>query len=338
MTVDQIASLCPWLQRLAHLGVDLANVLHRVGLLPTAEQQAPVAFTTGQYFALWAAIEAVSGDSLIGLRIGGAIRPDQLDPASIAALHSSTFREAMTRLARYMRLSCAETIRMVPVEGNTRISLQWTWAKGQTPNSLKDAAFANAHLLLRCGTGKDLAPQRIDLMEPRADLQRYARHFGCEVRVGAPHDALVYASQTLDERFVTSNPALIAALLPGLDMQLAAVVPQPLDQQVKAVLTKMMRGERPSMEAVAHQLCLSPRTLQRRLTDAQTSYQAILDAVRLDTACKLLGHTALEPGEIAFYLGFEEVNSFLRAFNKWQGMTPTQWRAQASIAPPVLTA
>lgn len=244
----------------------------------------------------------------------------------------------MARLARYKQLSCPETIRVVTVGASTRISFQWTWAKGPTPNSLIDAVFANTHLLLRSGTGKDLAPQRIELMRPRADLQRYAKHFACEVFVGASHDALVYASQTLDERFVTSNPALIAALLPGLDMQLATVLPQPLDQQVKAVLTKMMRGQRPSIEAVARQLCLSPRTLQRRLSDAQTSYQAILDAVRLDTACKLLGHTALEPGEIAFYLGFEETNSFLRAFNKWQGMTPTQWRAQASIAPPVLTA
>ena len=101
------------------------------------------------------------------------------------------------------------------------------------------------------------------------------------------------------------------------------------DLQVKAVLIQMMSGERPSMEAVARRLCLSPSTLQRRLSQAHTSYQKILDAVRLDTACKLLGRTQMAPGEIAFCLGFEEVNSFQRAFHKWQGMTPTQWRARA---------
>ena len=137
----------------------------------------------------------------------------------------------------------------------------------------------------------------------------------------------------MNERFITGNADLIAALLPGLDLQLDAISPQSLDQQVKAVLTEMMRGERPSMEAVARQLLLSPRTLQRRLTEAHTSYQNILDTVRQDLACKLLSRASMEPGEIAFYLGFEEVNSFHRAFFKWLGMTPTQWRTQASINP-----
>ncbi|WP_295957218.1 hypothetical protein [Rhodoferax sp.] len=76
----------------------------------------------------------------------------------------------------------------------------------------------------------------------------------------------------------------MAALLPGLDQQLDAAAPQALDQQVKSVLAQMMHGERPSIEATARHLCLSPRTLQRRLTEMHTSYQPILDEVRLDVA------------------------------------------------------
>lgn len=332
MTADHIPLSGQALTRLALLGLDVDQVLRHASISPTLRHQAKVSLTTRQYFALWTAVEVVSGDELIGLRLGGEVCPDQFDPASFAALHSNTFGEALDRLARYKRLSCPETIRVASDGDTTRISFHWLRAKDPVPSTLIDAAFANINVLLRYGTGKAIAPLRIERTQLlRGSIQRYTDHFGCEVCVGAELDALVYSRATLDERFVTRNLDLITALLPGLEMQLAAASPPSFDLQVKAVLTQMMRGERPSIEAVARKLCLSPRTMQRRLTEAQTSYQSILDAVRLDTACKLLEHTDMEPGEIAFYLGFEEVNSFQRAFHKWQGMTPTQWRTQTSI-------
>ena len=333
MVADRIPLFGPGLTRLAQLGLDVDQILRQAGISPTLRHQTKVSLTTRQYFDLWTAIGAVSGDALIGLRIGGEARTDQFDPASFAALHSSTFGEALERLARYKRLTCPETICVEPDGDLTRISFHWLWVQDLAPHALTDSGFANINLLLRSGTGKSIAPLRIELAYLRSDVQRYADYFNCEVRAGADHDVLVYASATLNERFVTGNADLIAALLPGLDLQLDATSPQSLDQQVKAVLTEMMRGERPSMEAVARRLLLSPRTLQRRLTEAHTSYQSILDTVRQDMACKLLSRTSMEPSEIAFYLGFEEANSFQRAFCKWQGMTPTQWRAQESINP-----
>lgn len=332
MAADRIPLFGPGLTRLSQLGLDIDQVLRQAGISPTLRYQAKQSLTTQQYFAIWTAIEAVSGDTLIGLRIGGEARTDQFDPASFAALHSSNFGEALQRLARYKRLTCPEAIRVEPEGDTTRISFHWLWARGLAPHALTDSGFANIQLILRNGTGSASAPLRIELSHLRgsaqSDARRYSDYFDCEVVVGADHDALVYPSATLNERFITGNADLMAALLPGLDLQLEAAAPQSLDAQVKAVLTEMMRGERPSMEAVARHLLLSPRTLQRRLAEAHTSYQSILDAVRQDTACKLLGHTSMEPGGIAFYLGFEEVNSFQRAFHKWQGMTPTQWRAK----------
>ena len=79
-------------------------------------------------------------------------------------------------------------------------------------------------------------------------------------------------------------------------------------------------------------LCVSPRTLERRLEESGTTYQQLLDEVRQDTACKLLAATDLESGEIAFLLGFEELNSFTRAFHDWEGATPMRWRA-ANVVP-----
>ncbi len=80
---------------------------------------------------------------------------------------------------------------------------------------------------------------------------------------------------------------------------------------------------------MARELGLSPRTLQRRLTEAGTSYQRVLDQVRQQAARRLLEATDLDASEIAFFLGFEELNSFTRAFHGWEGTTPGRWRADA---------
>jgi AraC-like DNA-binding protein len=71
---------------------------------------------------------------------------------------------------------------------------------------------------------------------------------------------------------------------------------------------------------------MSSRTLQRRLEELGTSYQRLLDDVRRDTARRLLVDTDLDAGEVAFFLGFEELNSFTRAFHAWEGVTPSRWR------------
>jgi len=96
------------------------------------------------------------------------------------------------------------------------------------------------------------------------------------------------------------------------------------------VLSRGMRGGHLRMAQVADALHLSPRTLQRRLGDAGTSYQQLLDQVRHHLARRLLDATDLDVGEIAFLLGFEELNSFNRAFRQWEGATPARWRTAVS--------
>jgi AraC-like DNA-binding protein len=66
--------------------------------------------------------------------------------------------------------------------------------------------------------------------------------------------------------------------------------------------------------------------MQRRLAEQETSYQKLLDGVRDETARRLLADTDLDVGEIAFLLGFDELNSFSRRFHAWQGATPAWWR------------
>ena len=98
---------------------------------------------------------------------------------------------------------------------------------------------------------------------------------------------------------------------------------------VRSTLAQRICGERPAVAKVAKALRMSPRTLQRRLGELGTSYQEVLDDVRRRSARRLLANTDLATSEVAFLLGFEEMNSFTRAFHTWEGTSPAQWRATA---------
>jgi AraC-like DNA-binding protein len=92
-----------------------------------------------------------------------------------------------------------------------------------------------------------------------------------------------------------------------------------------------MAGKRPTLEDVAKELGLGARTLQRRLTDAGLSFQQLVEDTRRELARHFLKQRAVELNETAFLLGFEDANSFFRAFQIWEGISPGEWRARQAI-------
>jgi AraC-like DNA-binding protein len=103
----------------------------------------------------------------------------------------------------------------------------------------------------------------------------------------------------------------------------------------RALLPRIAQGDT-EIEAVARSLATSVRSLQRRLSAAGTSYQEILDSTRREAAVRYLGDRALSISEVAYLLGYSEPAAFHRAFKRWHGTTPQEFRqGQAAVADPV---
>jgi AraC-like DNA-binding protein len=315
------------LERLAAVGVDVAGVLQHARL-SRSQLAARARLTTREFFAFWRAVEQAAGTRDLGLRLGSEASPHQLDVASLAALHAPNLGEALKKLARYKRLVCPEEIAIEIADGEARIRFHWILAEEQVPLLIVDGAFATVVAIARRGTGRPIAPRRVELTRRRANEATLARHFGCEIHFDAPLDRLVLEERALAEPFVTHNEDLLAVMLPGLEAAVneRGAAPTVADD-VRMILGRCMDGERPTVEKIAQEMRMSPRTLQRRLEDAGTTYQELLDDVRRQSARRLLANTDLDAGEVAFLLGFEELNSFTRAFHAWEGTTPTRWRA-----------
>jgi AraC-like DNA-binding protein len=317
------------LDRLTSLGVDVARVLGHAGIARSRFQAARAKLSVQEFFAFWRALETVSERGDLGLRIGTRVEPHQLDVASLAAIHSDNLDDALAKFGRYKRLVCGEQISLETAEAEARISFHWTHVADALPLLLVDTTFASLVTLASHGIGAKVTPRRVELARRRAHAEVLEQAFACAVHFDAPVDQLVLDEALLKRPFVTRNADIVAMLVPSLETALAeSVAARSMADDVRVALGRRMKGERPNVHDIARELGVSPRTLQRRLGELGTSYQALLDEVRRDASRRLLAGTDLDAGEIAFLLGFEELNSFSRAFHAWEGATPLRWRAE----------
>jgi len=320
--------------RLEAAGLDVDAVLRKAKLARSRFNVARPQGTTAEFFALWRAVEACGADPSLGLRLGVKALTDEENVVALAALHSATLGEGLQKLARYKRLVCPERITIEMKAGEARLSLEWLFADEDPPTLLTDLVFSGLVNLAQHGTKTEVRPLRLELRRRRAHEALLRRHFRCELRFDAPEDRLVFDEAALALPMVNRNAQLLAVLVPGLELAIAQEErARTLADDVRLALGESMCGDRPAITKVARSLGMSARTMQRRLEELGTTYQDVLDEVRHRLARRLLANTDLGLGEVAFLLGFEEVNSFSRAFHGWESTTPAKWRAAKGEAP-----
>src|SRR6266542_4878986 len=327
---DRLRISNTWGKRFADHKIAIPTLLRRAGLPAGLFEQEKVYITTAQLFALWRSVGELSSDPAIGLKLGSETRLTRSHPAGIAVLCSRTFEDALQRLARYKQLTCPEEIRVQRKAQETSVEFFFIEAKEAQPDIMVDLGLSWILGVGRRGTDGEITPLRLELTRPVKHRTLLERHFGCRVRFKADRNALVFRSSDLDLPFVTHNEELVTVIGTHLDSELKArTASVNVGQQVKNTLRRTLAGKRPILRDVALELGLSARTLQRRLTDAGITFQQLVEETRRELAHHYLKQRTVELNEAAFLLGFEDANSFFRAFQGWEGISPTEWRTRA---------
>jgi AraC-like DNA-binding protein len=189
--------------------------------------------------------------------------------------------------------------------------------------------------LARHGTGAQLNPLRVEYVQQRSNLRTLERSFGCKVDGGTTRNAIIFRASDATAPFVTCNVELLDLLAPQFEEQLREhKEADSFVALVRRAIQDRLTGQRPSMDVISEALHMSPRTLQRRLQESSSSFQRVLDEARHSMARYYLSNSVLELNEAAYLLGFEDPNSFGRAFRNWEGMPPSDWReSHRSSAP-----
>jgi AraC-like DNA-binding protein len=313
--------------KLEELGVRVSAVLRRAGLAQDLFEQTRVLVSTEELFAFWRAIGEVSTDPAIGLKLGTETRTERFHPSGIAALSTANFGAAINHMARYKQLTCPEEMLQETSGEEWTIRFRWLLALDVEPQVLTECCFAWLLTIGRHGSGTRLSPLRVELVQPRSHVKTLEQHFGCPVVCAAPRNVIVFRSADAQCPFITRNPELLAMLAPQFDEELKQSNEQDsFTELVRGAIQETLTGRRPAMEEVARRLHISSRTLQRRLQDAGSSFQRVLDEARHQMARHYLSNSVLELNEAAYLLGYGDANSFVRAFRNWEGIPPGHWR------------
>jgi AraC-like DNA-binding protein len=321
------------IRRLHDLGVSSEAVLRHAGLPLTLFDHERILVTTDELFALFRGMHHTNHDPAFGLKLGSEDRVERYDPIAIAALYASSFRDALQRAARYKQLTCPEAINVSERGGECLVEFEWPLAEDDEPALLIDVCFAWLTEIARRGTAGAIKAKRIEFKRQETERAVYESHFGCPVVFRASKNLLVFAQEDLTRPFVTHNADVLAMVAPQLDAELAQHLAQrTIRDQVKATLKRKLAGQRPELRGMARELGMSARTLQRRLSDERVTFQQLVTEARRELARHYLRHSSLELNETAYLLGYEDPNSFFRAFQQWEGTSPGEWRSQGCSA------
>jgi AraC-like DNA-binding protein len=315
--------------KLEQLGIPASTVLRRAGLPQGCIDQPRVLLKTDELFALWRAVGEASTDPAIGLLLGTETKTERFHPIGLAALSTENFGAAIDQMARYKQLTCPEEIRQEKDDEEWSIQFRWLLADEVEPPVLIDCCFAWVLSLARHGTGTRISPLRVEFVQPRAHAKTVERHFGCPVVCGAPRNAIVFRASDAQRPFVTRNAELLAMLAPQFEEELKQENgDESFVERVRVAVQQKLTGRRPTIEDVADTLHISSRTIQRRLQDEGSSFQRVLEEARRQLARHYLNNSVLELNEAAYLLGYEDGNSFVRAFRTWEGIPPARWREE----------
>jgi AraC-like DNA-binding protein len=281
--------------------------------------------------ALARATVAQVGDPALGLQAAQCWHPSNLGALGYAWLSSSTLRRGLERVVRYWRLIGEKTA--ARLEG-TEEDLKTVFESGRTDPvvSAVTADFSISLLVSMCrmNYGNGLRPVAVRLKRAKPDgWQVYESHYGCSVRFDATEDSFTLTRDDADKVLPSSNRQIATTLDSILAQQLAQLDKTNVVARCRASLLEQLPSGELSEEEMAQQLNMSRRTLQRKLADAETTYQQLVDTTRRELALRYIENPSQSITDITFMLGFSQQSAFTRAFRRWTGYAPREYRVRS---------
>lgn len=335
-----VAYLQRLLDHLAGLGIDSATLYAppQPGKAAPARQDQRLAAST--YLELLGQGVRLSGDDCLGLHLGETMRPGHYGVLGYLAMSCATLADALHRQARYAAL--VGNLGLIELEDwpqppapepplpEPMVVHRWTALLPQQQRQIAEQTLAGWVTFGRWLSGRDEPPYEVHFQHPAPDDTReHQRLFRCPVKFSQPQTALIFPRRLLGLPLVQAD-AQVRHLLDAYAERCLRDIQQGncLPDRARTLLARQLPEHGACLERLAAQLALSPRTLQRRLSESGLSFSQLLDETRQQLVLHYLRDPALELSDIAFLAGFSEPGSLARAFRRWTGQTPAEYRRQ----------
>ena len=328
----------PLAQALTQAGHDPLPLLQQFGLTPQRLAQPRSRLSIPRYMRLGHAAIRLSGDPALGLRMGACTRLGQMGLAGICAAQAPNVREAARMLTRYEPLYANNYRGRSSLYEDARGA--WLQFYSISPYNAYNQFVVESVLSgwlssLTQVAARPLRAERIQIefAEP-AHAATYTAILGCPIEFEASHNRLRLSLDTLAIANPQHCPGTWHQLLEVCDRKLEQLThTRSVSEQVIQLLGPMLHGHEPDLTEIASRLQMPAWTLRRRLAAEGNQFRQLLNDTRRDLATAYIRDTELAFGEIAYLLGFASAEAFQRAFKRWQGQTPGDFRRQQRLAP-----
>ncbi|PJE44698.1 MAG: AraC family transcriptional regulator [Pseudomonas sp.] len=328
-----VAYLQGLLDYLARQGVDSTELLERVQLSPQILAQRDQRIAASTYLELLGHGVRLTGDEQLGLHLGEAVRPGYYGVLGYLIMSCATLADALHRQARYAalvgNLGQVDLADEPPRAGlEPQVAHSWQPLLPQQKRQLSEETLAGWVTFGHWISGLDIPPTEVRFQHSApADSSEYQRIFRCPVLFDQADNALVFPKRLLTTRLGQAD-AQVRLMLDAYADRLLGEIQQghSVLDRARLELSHQLPEVGADLQQIAARLALSPRTLQRRLREAGLSFNQLVDETRQQLVLHYLRDPALELAEIAFLVGFSEPGSLARAFRRWTGQSPGEYR------------
>ncbi|RLQ23050.1 helix-turn-helix domain-containing protein [Seongchinamella sediminis] len=324
--------LLPIAQALRLRGLDPLETMEAVGIDGASIANPDWRLPQRQFSALMAHCVAATGDEAFGLLAAEQVQPQALRGLGFAWLASDTVYDGLKRLARFSKLvNTAANMRLVEEGDLVLLDLGAVPVTGAFHFAGRDYAIGMVSRMCALALGDFLAPVTVELERPRPQApERWESRLASRVSFDCQRTRMAWYRSDILEPLVTGDPALARANDEQTQAYLDGFLVHSIARQVVDKIVEHLPDGPPSQQQIAEALHVSNRTLQRKLKEEGTSFMDLLQDTRLQMARKYLRHPNRSVVETAYLLGFSEPSTFSRAFKRWTGMAPADFRESAA--------
>ena len=316
-------------------GADRADLLRSAGLTAQALADPDARLAFGAYVALLRGAEVALGDPAFALRLGEAVGMSKTSIVGLIMEASATMGEAFAQMQRYGRLAMAIAENeegpgfALEMDGGRLMMVDHRRSSTSVPE-LVETDFAR----LVCGPRRFLPEPHVlsvEFARPQPSYWKEAeRVFACPVRFGAGRNALELHPGIAGWPVARSPRYVFGVLTARADELIGDVTPAAtVRAAVEAEVAKVLHLGEVRSDAISASLGMSRQTLFRRLSAEGTTFSAVLDGLRLRLASGYLKGGKVSVGETAYLVGFSDAAAFSRAFKRWTGVPPSEFRRHA---------
>jgi AraC-like DNA-binding protein len=259
----------------------------------------------------------------LGVRVAAETPIGAFPLLDYLVLTSNSVGQGVRQLARYFKLENTPTTFDIREDRDLIEVAVWCVDTRFSP----EFTVAIMVLNLRQETEQRFRAESVSFAHTPDDAAEIQQILGCPVRAPETWSGVTISRKAWQLPFRRRDPVLRSLLERQAD-EIIAQMPaaEGVIYGLRRALARRVVGGDTRISAVARDLATTPRTLQRRLTEAGLSYQEVLDMARREAVEKYLANSALSIGEVAYLLGYSEPSAFHRAFKRWNGVTPQAFR------------